>query len=296
MAPQVTSLDDLILDEEEGSILVGFMDENEVFHFGKVDDPQDDIFLEQAMAVLKPIPDDPIFPEWPLAKADSEVTLYAAPDPLPENVYIKRPGLGSYNLLHKNGWEEQMSDSLVTEARALTELMRDPHQNLIGYHGCRVVRGRLTGIVLDKHPYDLQDHVKDGHQPTIDRDSFMTALESVLDHLHQRGWAHNDLQPRNVLVGEDGRPVLIDFEGCQKIGEELKHIRGNKDWIEGELKDHNVSEVRHDTFALEKIRAWLEEALSSSKQGAEGKRKSPGCILSLTAPFRGLQSKLRENE
>lgn len=265
MAPQITSWDDLILtlQDQEGSTSFGFMDENETFHFGQIDAPQKDISLEQVMATLKPVPDDPIFPQWPLPDANSGVTLYTAPDPLPENMDIMRPGLECYNLLQKNGWENQLSSSLVSEAQTLTELSQHPHPNLIRYHGCRVVRGHITGLVLDKHPYVLATHVKHGHQPAIDKDSFMTALESVLKHLHDLGWAHNDLQPGSILVGDDGRPVLTHFDGCQKIGEELKHIRGNKDWIEGDIKDHNISEVRHDTFALEKIRTWLEEALSA---------------------------------
>jgi serine/threonine protein kinase len=84
----------------------------------------------------------------------------------------------------------------------------------------------------------------------------------VIQHLHGLGFAHNDLHPANVLVSEAGLPVLIDFEGCQKFGTKLKYIRGTTGWIEGEVGNHNISEARHDTFALEKIRAWLEDPVS----------------------------------
>jgi hypothetical protein len=30
-------------------------------------------------------------------------------------------------------------------------------------------------------------------------------------------------------------------------------------WIEGDIRDYNLSEERHDWFAVEKIRAWLEK-------------------------------------
>jgi tRNA A-37 threonylcarbamoyl transferase component Bud32 len=41
---------------------------------------------------------------------------------------------------------------------------------------------------------------------------FATALEDAVRSMHDRGVAHLDLRHRsNVLVGEDGEPVLIDF-------------------------------------------------------------------------------------
>ena len=41
---------------------------------------------------------------------------------------------------------------------------------------------------------------------------FLGGLETALREMHQRGVAHLDLRHRsNVLVGEDGDPILIDF-------------------------------------------------------------------------------------
>jgi hypothetical protein len=44
-------------------------------------------------------------------------------------------------------------------------------------------------------------------------DDFFPALATLLGELHARGIAYVDLQKReNVLVGDDGRPYLIDFQ------------------------------------------------------------------------------------
>jgi predicted Ser/Thr protein kinase len=41
---------------------------------------------------------------------------------------------------------------------------------------------------------------------------FVAALDAAVGEMHRRGVAHLDLRHRsNVLAGEDGRPVLIDF-------------------------------------------------------------------------------------
>ena len=43
-------------------------------------------------------------------------------------------------------------------------------------------------------------------------DDFLPRLEAALDDMHARGVAHLDLRHRsNVLVGADGRPIVIDF-------------------------------------------------------------------------------------
>jgi hypothetical protein len=232
----------------------GLIDDTDTFHYGQLNNPKTSISLENLTAALNPIPDNTILPPWP----PSEANLRKAPDPPPANVHIKRPTLELYSMLKKMGIEKQMSSALVAEAQVLEELSQHPHPNLIRYHGCRVARGHITGLVLDRHPHDLQIHVKHGYE--LDKALFMAALESVILHLHGLGWAHNDLTPTNVLVSEAGMPVLIDFSGCQKLGTKLVHIRGTKGWIEGEVGDHNTSEAGHDTFALGKIRVWLEDA------------------------------------
>jgi serine/threonine protein kinase len=207
------------------------------------------------MGALKPVPDDTFFPAWPVP----ETKLREAPETLPpDDVFIKRAPLELYEMLRQLGIEKQLSTSLIAEAQVLEELSQHPHPNLIGYHGCRVVRGHITGLVLDKHPHDLQTFIKTGHK-SLDKARFMDALKSVIQHLHNLGWAHNDLTPANVLVSESGTPVLTEFGGCQKLGTKLMYIRGTKAWIEGDIEDYTTSDAQHDIFALGKIRAWLDK-------------------------------------
>ena len=44
---------------------------------------------------------------------------------------------------------------------------------------------------------------------------FVEQLEGAIDEMHRRGVVHLDLRHRsNVLAGEDGRPVVIDFNSA----------------------------------------------------------------------------------
>ncbi len=50
---------------------------------------------------------------------------------------------------------------------------------------------------------------RDGGVP----DDFFAALRSAINALHDRGMAYVDLEkPQNVLLGDDGKPYLIDFQ------------------------------------------------------------------------------------
>lgn len=190
--------------------------------------------------------------------ASAELTR--APDTLPpDNTYIKRPNLFLYDIFQEHKVLHNIPKGLLEEAKAMEIISRYPHPNVIYYHGCRVRRGRITGLVLDRHPYTLTDYLKnevgfaDG-----EREPFMQALESAIYHLHSLGWAHNDLNPSNIMVDKDGMPILIDFGSAREIGAKLGTSRGTKGWIEGEMKDYHTSDKRHDLFALEKIRMWLD--------------------------------------
>jgi hypothetical protein len=64
-----------------------------------------------------------------------------------------------------------------------------------------------TGIVhafVEGHPLQRHEHVDD---------DFFPRLEALLEEIHRRGIAYVDLEKReNILVRDDGRPCLIDFQ------------------------------------------------------------------------------------
>jgi serine/threonine protein kinase len=138
---------------------------------------------------------------------------------------------------------------------------REPHPNIVGYHGCHVRRGYITGLVLDRHPHDLNNYLESG-QMVQNKELFIKSLRSAIEHLHTLGFAHNDLNPSNILVAEDGSPILIDFGSVRKIGEKLPTSRGTKGWIDCEMKDDTTSDTKHDLFALNKLRSWLSNPIS----------------------------------
>ena len=261
MVLQITSWDDLSkvweqCDNETGEVQqtsFALFDSNENFYYGVLETPKAKITFDQVTKALNSVPDEEVFTQWPAPG----IGLIQAPATLTEDFYVKRPNPEMYKVMKEYNALSQLSIALLVEAEVLQSLSQNPHPNIIRYHGCRVLRGYFIGIVLEKYPYNLHEYLKN-RVGTIEKQSFIAALESALCHLHARGLAHNDLTPHNVLVNEEGMPVLIDFTGCQPIGTYLKHIRGTRGWIDGEIKDHNTSKKEHDASALAKISAWLD--------------------------------------
>ena len=162
------------------------IDGDDVFYFGQLSAPKLKISLEQYTAALERIPDEDLFPEVP-----SDARLTVAANELDVNtLYIKRPRLRMYEEYKKDDMLSVIPTLLLDEARALQIISQQPHPYIIGYHGCRVQRGRITGLVLDKHPHDLKEYLKDG-VGEIDKEAFMAALELAVRHLHSLGLAHN---------------------------------------------------------------------------------------------------------
>lgn len=86
---------------------------------------------------------------------------------------------------------------------------RDIYERVDGLPGVPRCLGRWgpTGFVhafVPGHPLQRHEGVDD---------DFFPALQSLIDAIHARGIAYVDLEKReNILVGDDGRPYLIDFQ------------------------------------------------------------------------------------
>ncbi|KAL2023336.1 hypothetical protein VTK56DRAFT_3074 [Thermocarpiscus australiensis] len=255
MAPVIThpsDLTELWESFDHGEFLAtefAVIEDDDTVYYGRLNMPKLKITSEQFTSALRQIPDEHLFPELP---GDANITV--APDDLDKSkYYIKRP-----RLVYYPDYKSHLFPSmLLEEAQALELVSQHPHPGIIGYHGCRVHRGRITGLVLDRHEHDLYNYLRDG-VGTIDKEAFMAALESAVRHLHSNSLAHNDLNPHNILVNDSGMPVIADFGSCRKVGEKLATTRGTPAWIEGSPEDYTTSEEGHDLFAIEKIQAWLD--------------------------------------
>ncbi|KAI6080562.1 kinase-like domain-containing protein [Hypoxylon rubiginosum] len=250
--PQLTSLDDLIivhsLDPITNELKINFLfiAENEEVYYGRTSKAPEDMTLSDFAEALERIADDELFPELP---KDTPLTI--APREIEGKVFYKRPGL----LQYQPGQDTGTPGLVFSETLIMEQLSKDPHPNIVRYYGCRVRRGRIVAICIDKHEETLGQLALTEKFASIDHESLFKSVHSAVEHLHGMGLAHNDINPDNILLDNDQNPVLIDFGSCQPFGKRLQTL-GTPGWTDGVFW---TSEKQHDIFALNKLRDWLKD-------------------------------------
>lgn len=249
--PQLSSKRDLTLcevaDSETGSVLrttFCFVDAYNNAWFGQIPHVRKyDLDVKDLQRNLRRIPDEIIYP-----KLTAGLTIIADDDDA-KRYYIKRPKL----LCLDNPEETQLLPKmLLEEAQILESLKPHRHDNLVRYHGCVSKQDRLAGIALEKYDVILLYRFEDDVRP-LDVHACMSGIRAGVELLHSLGLAHNDLNPMNIALDENDRPVILDFGSCKRFGSPLSS-GGTPGWID---EDYSTSAQCHDERALQKIDSWL---------------------------------------
>ena len=178
-----------------------------------------------------------------------------------EDVYVKKPSLVRLAT-------EDLEYPIRREIEALEILRKHPHPNIGVYHGYLEARGRVTGLCLERYKATLYERVDPGHlkknafrksgRELVDEE-IKASLDGILagiKHLHSLGLVHNDITPSNIMYDEDGAVVLVDFDSCRRIGEDLRETNAGRTF---EWHDESVetSLVENDLDAFAEIKTWL---------------------------------------
>lgn len=120
---------------------------------------------------------------------------------------------------------------------------------------------------------DLRAHRRAGRSVA---DDFFEELLSLVHQVHARGVAYGDLQKKdNIIVGEDGRPYLIDFQISLRRYEGPSALRRR---VSGWLVRHTqADDLRH----LYKHKCRIRPDLATPEERARSRRRSPVSRLKL---------------
>ncbi|KAK4121852.1 hypothetical protein N657DRAFT_682351 [Parathielavia appendiculata] len=133
-----------------------------------------------------------------------------APEPLPNNVHIKRQSLLDYGD-QVSTWK--FTDLMLHELDICECLAKHPHPNVAKYLERLVEDGRMTALCFRRYARTLQETVSSSEQ--VDTQACPRGIQEGIKHLHQLGLVHNDLNPSNVMMHSHGsNPVIIDFDSC----------------------------------------------------------------------------------
>ncbi|KAK0421582.1 kinase-like domain-containing protein [Armillaria borealis] len=180
--------------------------------------------------------------------------LLRAPEPLPEDTYIK---VGTIFYFHPEDPEKSaIWQYMIQEAHVCETLMKYPHQNVAQYYGYVEKDGMMVGLCFKRYGQTLSDAMRIGLIRREDIEHSLDQIKKGIEHIHGLGLVHNDINPRNILLDADGKLVIIDFDSCRKQGESM---------LDGKCgtfpfsNDSETAEFQNDFYGLEKIREWMEE-------------------------------------
>lgn len=203
--------------------------------------------VDPANLDLHPIPTSQVWPPFP-------ETFTHAPEPLPQNCYVKRPSLLLYG---DTDATTKLSTLILDEAKACEILRVHPHPNIAQYLGCIVDYGRIAGLCFVKYGTTLLERVYEGSDD-FDADLCLRGIQSGVEHLHKLGLIHCDINPANILMsGDNDDPIIIDFDSCRREGEELGLKAGTRGWTNEGFK---VATPEIDKYGISMIKEFLSSA------------------------------------
>ncbi|OJA12214.1 hypothetical protein AZE42_10150 [Rhizopogon vesiculosus] len=171
-------------------------------------------------------------------------SLTESPPLAPVDSFLKRPRIivlmpDDYDTdkSHKHDLTRTPGDFLVQEAKVYEILKQHPHPNIGVYYGC---------VLWTK-------------DPTLNHTTILEGISKGLQFLHEAlGLVHNDINPSNVMLDDAGNPVIIDFDSCIPIGEEigLSSKCGTFTWTPEPEPTKSLPE--NDMYGLAQIGEFLE--------------------------------------
>ncbi|KAF7336543.1 Protein kinase domain-containing protein [Mycena sanguinolenta] len=171
------------------------------------------------------------------------------------NVYLKK--IEPYMFDPERSGTEQDHPLAVTtmhEMRVCEVLSQSPHPNLCRYLGYMPTPdgNHVLGLCFERYERNLSSAVE--AKVVFDPVAVIDGLRRGLQHLHSLRYAHNDINPTNIMLDNNALPVIIDFDSCRRLGEELEKA-GTPDWDH----DRDVSLPENDLDGLEKVQKWLDQ-------------------------------------
>ncbi|WPH00191.1 Hypothetical protein R9X50_00301400 [Acrodontium crateriforme] len=199
---------------------------------------------DEILACLEPVPPENINPPFP-----PEFTR--APSLDSSKYYLKAP---SFTYDDAQNGKSFVADCLLNEATVLEQLKKTPHPNIVSYHGCVVEDSRIIRLCLSRYEQNLTSYIDE--RLSEDRKiQIMGDVEAGVLHLHSLGLAHNDINPDNICLGQDGHhAVIIDFDSCMPFGQRLMKGKGNSSQPED---DGPISARANDFDGLDMIHDFL---------------------------------------
>jgi len=169
------------------------------------------------------------------------------------------------------GWQGPAAQALLARERRILASLQHPHiAALVDGGSTPAGRPYLVIAFVDGQPLDLWCQ-----QTRADFDTRLMQLQTVAEaiaYAHRRLVVHCDIKPANVLVGADGRAMLLDFgiAQLQDRGADEAPRALTPRYASPEQQAGEPAQIGSDIYALGRV---LEELLSALEAGSQAVRR-----------------------
>ena len=111
----------------------------------------------------------------------------------------------------------------ITEAQTLAQFR---HPNIVLVHSVFEANGTAY-MVMEYEKGESLEEVYKLNRLTTEEDllALLYPLMDGLERIHETGFVHRDIKPKNIYLRDDGRPVLLDFGSArQALGVETRTL------------------------------------------------------------------------
>ena len=174
---------------------------------------------------------------------------------------------------NKSTEQDMVVRSFPTAVSAYEELYKINAQNLPLIYD--VINCEDGQIVLEEfvEGVTISEVMESGNYHYLGTRKVIRAVCYALNVLHERNLVHRDIKPENVVIGKDGRVVLIDFNAARKISSASKDtvIMGTVGYASPEQLGVAQSDARTDIYALGVLLNVMITGKHPSEKLAKGK-------------------------
>jgi eukaryotic-like serine/threonine-protein kinase len=151
-------------------------------------------------------------------------------------------------ILHSQSREK--IESLLHEARIVSQLQ---HPNIVPLYDAGEQLGAPYLVYAYIEGGTLAAMLTEGPLPPVKSAEIACALLEALEYAHAHGVMHLDLKPSNIMMGQRGQPMLMDF-GIARLmsepGEQDESMTGTPQYMAPERISGEGVDARVDIFSL----------------------------------------------
>ncbi|GAB3366058.1 hypothetical protein GCM10027431_07740 [Lysobacter rhizosphaerae] len=151
---------------------------------------------------------------------------------------IGRGGMGVVHRARQRALNREVAVKLLTAGLWATEEFVEnfrleaqnaamlQHPNIVVVYGMGEHAGLIFYAMQLVRGKSLSQHLDDsGPIPPREAARILRTIAEAVDYAHRLGVLHLDLKPGNVLINEDGEPLVADFGLSRRLEQALEHLR-----------------------------------------------------------------------